>query len=205
MRIDVVIPTVTGREHLLDRAVRCLKTRSTHQVTIAVVKDRPGAGIAWNEGARALDGSRGDYLHLHSDDLQAWPGWDVAAIEAVERGFYPSCEIMHTPGVIFEWGRSQTPIPPWTRVESGVLPFMSWEMWDRIGPTLECHYYTDDFLSWRAEMEGFPNVYAPGYAFVHGEATAGRRWNGATQGEKMVRDKAIFDAAKEQWLREQHA
>lgn len=200
MRIDVVIPTVTGREHLLARAVHFLQLRSAHQIRIAVVKDKPGAGFAWNEGVHAFDGDRGDFLHLHGDDLQAWPGWDVAAVEAVERGCYPSCEIMDSPGHVLEWGRSQVPIPDWTPVPSGVLPFMSWQMWDLIGPTLECHYYTDDWLSWRAEAEGFPNVYRAGYAFVHGNAVNGRRWGGLTQGEKMVRDQAIFQAAQEAWL-----
>jgi len=100
-----------------------------------------------------------------------------------------------------EWGRSLAPIPDYTRVSSGVLPFMSWEMWRKIGPTIECHYFTDDYLSWRADLAGFPNVYRKGFGFVHGHAQHGRHWGGATIEQKMIADEPIFEAAKAAYLR----
>lgn len=69
--ISVVIPTVAGREHSLERCLAAY--RATADVELIVLADRQTCGVAWQEG---IEQATGDYLHLSADDLEPHPGWD---------------------------------------------------------------------------------------------------------------------------------
>ena len=54
--VDIVIPTVTTREALLERAIWSYEHHSVNPVRIHTVKDMPGSGFAWNAGAAWFQG-----------------------------------------------------------------------------------------------------------------------------------------------------
>lgn len=200
-RIDVVIPTIQGRESYLERCIESYKTNSVHPISITIVHDKPCVGSAWNTGAneafsRMLAGIDGNsvYLHLTNDDITACPGWDVAACQASENGWFPSPQLLMPDGTTQQWGRMLRPIPDGTQVDSTTVPFMSWGLWMKIGPCLDVHYYSDDWLSWRARQEGVPSVYVEGYKLAHHWAQHGRG-AGMTESDRMVHDEKIYRRA----------
>lgn len=179
--ITVVVPTIAGREDHYRRCVEAYETRSRHPLQIVTVADRPTCGIAWNEGAAQ---AAGDFLHFTADDLEPLAGWDDAAVAAVGAGMYPAARIDRPDGTTRWYGCNTTATDDGSPVRAGWVPFMTAAMWQRIGPSLDTHYGTDDWLSWRAAMEGFPNVYVSGFAFVHHHAMPGR---GAGMDERQRR------------------
>lgn len=177
--IDVIIPTVVGREASLDRCLVAYANNSVYEVRPFIIRDKPTCGIAWNVGADLADVNQpvispATYIHFSADDLEPLPGWDRAAVRAVEEGFYPAALVQLPDGRGQYWGDHQAAIPDRTPVNAGYVPFMSWPMWNKIGPSLNIHYGTDNWLSWKAERAGFKNVYVEGFAFKHHSEPAGR-------------------------------
>jgi hypothetical protein len=195
--IDVVIPTVTGREESLERCIEAYKTRTDSLVRLTIIKDRPTCGIAWNDGAELAGGQYkrlGDFLHFSADDLEPLEGWDVAALSAVYHGYQPSPKLLNPDGSIVYYGRLAVEPPDGTPVEFSTIPFMPWGLWPQVGPSLTAHYYTDNWLSFTADRAGFPSAYFSGYAFIHHHEMV-RRGAGMTQESRMTLDKAVFDEA----------
>ena len=74
--IDLIVPTVTGREATLERCLESYHRCTAKDVlTVIVIKDEETCGIAWKKGM-AL--SKAPYVHLNCDDLQirseTWAG-----------------------------------------------------------------------------------------------------------------------------------
>jgi GT2 family glycosyltransferase len=72
-------------------------------------------------------------------------------------------------------------------------------MWQRIGPSLDIYYCTDDWLSWRAAAEGYPNVFLADYAFVHHEAQEGRG-AGMTERQRRTADARAYEQARHDFI-----
>lgn len=195
--IDVVVPTVDGREQHLERCLESYRQNSVHQVRLHVVWNKPTCGVAWNEGAdlARLHTEKGQYLHFTADDLETLPGWDVAAIRASEAGHMPACKLLGPDGQVQYYGHRSTEPAEGDIVEFSSVPFMSWGLWEQIGPSLDCHYYTDNWLSWRAGRLGVAPAYYPGYAFIHHRALE-KRGAGMPEGDRMAHDSAIYEEAK---------
>jgi hypothetical protein len=203
--IAVVIPTIDGREHWLKRCKDAYDQNSTHGVIKYVIPNRPTCGQAWNDGWRMVDDfwiRKPDYIHLSADDLEPQPGWDEAAIEAVEAGALPCPLQTDADGTPWQWGRSTTPVPDWTPTTATTLPFLPWSLAEQILPGLDCHYYVDDYISWRARQLGWGDVYREGYRFIHHLAPEGRGAGMGSAEARMKHDLKIFEAAKEQWERD---
>lgn len=195
--IDVVIPTIAGREDCLARAVDAYESRSEHRVRIHVTHDHATCGLAWNAGVRAID-RRGDYLHLTADDIEPLPGWDMAAIAACRRGIYPAPRV-DLPGSVTElWGSSRKPLRDGEPTRASYVPFMPWATWDAIGPVLCTHYGSDDWLSWRANREGHPIQFVYDYALVHDKASVGRG-AGMPEPQRRRHDAAVLKQAMRQF------
>jgi GT2 family glycosyltransferase len=193
MNIDVVIPTITGRERYLRRAKQTYRRRSTHAIRLWVEYEHDCVGKAWNAGAEAaLADGWSQFLHLTNDDIEPQNGWDDAAISALNRGFLPSPRMVDHSSRTVEWGRSLSKIPNWTRVESTTIPFVPSEAWGKIGPSLPIHYYTDDWLSLKARLAGFPSVFCYDYVFLHTWATAGRG-AGTSMESRMIQDHLYYE------------
>lgn len=194
--ITVVVPTITGREDHYRRCVQAYQTRSRYPLQIITILDRPTCGIAWNEGAAQ---AIGDFLHFTADDLEPLDGWDTAAVEAVEAGVYPAARVDRPDGTTQWYGSETAPVADGAPVRAGWVPFLTAAMWQRIGPSLNTHYGTDDWLSWRAAQEGFPNIYVSGFTFVHYHAMPGR---GAGMDERQRRraDARALEEAQRAYL-----
>lgn len=194
--ITVVIPTIDGREEDYRRCVDAYTARSRHPLQIVTVTNRPTCGVAWNDGAAQ---ATGEYLHFTADDLEPLEGWDVAAVEAVESGVYPAARIDRPDGTTQWYGSERVPAVDGARVRAGWVPFMTAGMWQRIGPSLDIHYGTDDWLSWRAAGEGIPNIYTAGFAFVDHHAMPGRG-AGMTERQRRRLDALALEEAQRAYL-----
>lgn len=107
MNLLVCIPTITGREHHLEQAVRGYHDRTPDDVhvNISIVKDRPTCGIGWQacvdqallaaeQGASAAP----DYIHFSNDDIVVAHGWLDPLVETVrDEGWLP-CPRMEPAG-----------------------------------------------------------------------------------------------------------
>jgi hypothetical protein len=186
-----------------------------------VVTNRPTCGIAWQqgadhltsgahfgteaEGAQAVElrGGVPDYLHFTADDLEPLPGWATAAIDACNSGAIPAPLVYGPDGLQVQSAGGAgdgvlytTPPPPGEPVAWCAVPFMRTADWlgdwiGAIGPMVPLHYYTDDWFSYRAGLQGLPIRFTPGYAFRHYDAAPGRG-AGFTQAERAARDRADY-------------
>lgn len=178
--LAVVIPTIAGREDLLERTVAAYRANSAERLSLIVVRDRPTIGAAWNDGAvtaLATEGVR--WLHLSADDVEPHPGWDAACIAAANHGGYPSPRILNPDGSLHSCGSMGGGMllpecADGTPCGTSPFPFLPARYWHRVGPALDAHYYADDHLSWRARVQGFTPVVCRGYTLTHLEGTTGR-------------------------------
>lgn len=171
--IDVVIPTVTGRE---DSLVRCIESyeRNTASgvLNFIVVHDEPTCGLAWIKG---MEASKAPYVHLTADDLEVTsPTWAGVCMETVDAGELP-CPIVCRPDGSIEssGGDMNAPAcliselqPDSTPVDFTVLPFFSREQADAIG-MIGAHYMTDVYASHRGRQLGYETVVRDGYELIH--------------------------------------
>lgn len=186
--ITVVIPTVSGREADLARCIDAYMSRSAHTISIVTFLNFPTCAEGWNAGAAE---ATGDYLHFSADDLEPHEGWDLAAIEATERGALPAPRIVNQHGRLDSCGLHGVEMEDWARVPMSVIPFMPHELWKQIGPVPPIHYFSDNFISWRAARVGWPTAVRRGFAFTHHWAQPGR---GAGMGyeQRMRHDQGVF-------------
>lgn len=188
MKITVVVPTVTGREVDLARCLDAYLSRSVHDVELLTFKDLATCADGWNAGAAK---ATGDYLHFSADDLEPHEGWDVAAIEACDAGFLPAPRIVNSAGTLDYCGVHSVEMEDWARVQMSVIPFMPVGLWPRIGPVPSIHYYSDNFISWRAGLVGWPTVVRRSFAFTHYWAKPGRG-AGMTYEQRLAHDRDAF-------------
>lgn len=194
MIVSVIVPTVSGREEHYARCIAAYERTEGDRIELITVRDRPTCGLAWNEGVAQ---ATGDYIHFTADDLEPHDGWLDPALEAVERGYLPAPRIVRREGgrdYCDYCGVHGLELPDKAIVDMSVIPFMSRKMWDEIGPSLEVHYFSDNWLSWRAEKAGYLTVVRRQFAFTHHWAQP-KRGAGMTMAERMAHDRKIFDAA----------
>lgn len=195
--IAVVLPTIAGREALLERTIRAYRQHTDDEVAVIVIRDRPTIGAAWNDGAQAaVYQTDAYYLHLSADDVEPHPGWDTAAIGAVDRGVYPSPRILNADGSLHSCGTmgGGMLLPECgdgTPCASSPFPFMRTDDWPHVGPSIDAHYYADDYLGWAARRAGMDVEVVRGFALTHLEGTVGR----AGSVQRSARDRQAFLAA----------
>lgn len=190
--ISVVIPTVDGREDHYERCYAAYSERTPWSLEILTVRNENSCGNAWQKGAEV---ATGQFLHFTADDLEPLEGWSEIAIGAAERGELPAPRMLQPDGSLYgayPWGNPADGTP----VTMSVVPFFERELWSKIGPMLpDHHYYTDNFVSWRAERAGLKITYqGSSYAFIHHWAQA-KRGAGMPSGDRMTHDEAIWRAA----------
>lgn len=188
--ITVVVPTIAGREDHYKRCVDAYAARSVYRLQLVTVRDLPTCGEAWNVGAEQAEG---DFLHFSADDLEPHEGWDVAAVEAVGNGHLPAPRILNPGRSVDYCGEHGLDLPDGTVVGMSVIPFMSRAMWDAIGPVLPIHYYSDNWISYRAGLAGFKTVVYRRFEFTHHWAQPGRG-AGMSYSQRMAFDRARYVA-----------
>jgi GT2 family glycosyltransferase len=175
--LSAVIPTIDGREGLLEQTIASLAETANVEVELLVVRNAPTIGEAWNEGVSQATGS---HLWLGADDVTFVPGWVDAAVDGRSGGGYPCPRILRPDGSIEACGTMGQGGLIETEVEDGFpcvsspFPFMWRRDWETIGPALPIHYYCDDYLGFRARVAGLWVHVARDYTLIHHEGTAGR-------------------------------
>lgn len=169
--ISVIIPTIAGREHHLERCLDAYQRNTARPFEVIVVSDRPTCGIAWNDG---LADARGDYLHLSADDLEPHPGWDDAAVACVERGQLPCPRIVNADGTLQSCGDRAKEAATGSMCDVARVPFFPRLLLDAVFPIIATHYMTDYWVTARAERAGWPTVVVREMCFTHHLAAEGR-------------------------------
>lgn len=169
--VGVVVPTLRGREVVLEQALDALSASVTsgYELTVTVPLGYASCGEAWNEGRQDVDG---DYLYFMSDDVVLHPGWLEKCVEAADAGYMPAARQVLQDGTLegcgsMGFGRFLPECDDWTPVRQTGLPFIRAEWWDVVGPFLPIHYACDDDWTWRALLHGVPCAYREGYSFTH--------------------------------------
>lgn len=191
--ISIVIPTIAGREAHFERCLAAYEDRSASSIQIIVERDHPAVGPAWNAGAAR---ATGEYLHLTADDLEPHEGWDVAAIAAVEAGYLPAPRVTNQLGRLDSCGLHGVEMENGAHVPMSVVPFLPMTLWGEVGPVLPIHYFTDNWISWRAARAGWSTRVRRDFAFTHHWAEHGRG-AGMTYEQRMAHDQAVYLAAVE--------
>lgn len=189
--ISIVVPTIRGREEHLERCLAAYEANTSEKFELIIEHDHPACGPGWNAGAER---ATGDIIHFTADDLEPHEGWDVAALEALARGALPAPRLVNQHGLLDSCGLHGVEMEDWAPVPMSVVPFMTRDQWQAIGPVLPIHYFTDNWISWRAARAGWPTVVRRGFAFTHWWAEVGRG-AGMTYQERMRSDQAAYLAA----------
>jgi hypothetical protein len=168
--LSVVIPTLSGREDSLARAIASYReTLDGVPHEIIVEKDRPSWPAACNAGYRK---AKGDVLHFTADDLEALPGWWVEVLPwLAEHDELPAPRVLNSDG---SWDNAvdgeDGGTPHFTRI-----PLMTRSQYERIGPWPEFNYVADVWLSEKGRTVGIETRMFHSYAFVHHWEQVGRR------------------------------
>lgn len=171
--LTIVIPTIKGREERLERAECLFHEMTTVPHETITLLDYPSCGLAWQEGGER---AKGDYVYMAADDAEPKSvGWELPAIAACDRGVLPAGRVYYPDGRIQSCGEHWEMLDAdgeetrFTRV-----PFMSRAQWEIAQPMLPCHYFTDDWVSWKCAQAGIPSVITYGFDIVHHLAPEGR-------------------------------
>ena len=173
--IDLVVPTIPGREESLDR---CLE--SFHGVNRIVIRDEKTCGAGWTQGIRR---SSGEYLVLCCDDVEAHPDLDLdACVEAVEQGYLPAPIVYRPDGSLESAGGDMSAPrcllseiqPDWTPVDFTPLPFVSREQIKKIR-MIPSHMMCDVWVSHRGRTLGYETVLRHPFRLIHHHEMTGRK------------------------------
>lgn len=191
--IDLIVPTVEGREESLDRCVA-----SFLDTNPIIVRNQPTCGLAWIEGIRR---SSADYLILCADDIEAIDPAYETCIETIDTGFLP-CPVIHRPNGSVESAGGDMNAPAcllsdtqadWTPVDFVPLPFVSREQIKRIR-MIESHYMTDVWVSHRGRQLGYETVLRTSWTLTHHHEMTGRKQ--PTPEDRHIYSEAMRKAAE---------
>jgi glycosyltransferase involved in cell wall biosynthesis len=174
--ISVVVPTIPGREALFEQTVEAFEATTTCELEFIVPRGHATCGEAWNAGA---DKATGEYLMLAADDMEPHPGWSETAMLAADNGVYPAPWIVNADGSTECCGTLGSGLLLNDNARDGLpvcnspVPFMRWDYWPEIGPSIPAHCYSDDYLAYRARLAGLSVEVRRGYRFTHLDGQVG--------------------------------
>lgn len=180
--ITVVIPTISGREESLARAVKSYEDTTVGvDCEIIVVKDEPTWPAACNKG---YEQSKGDILHFTADDLEPLPDWHLDVLAWLEfHDELPAGKVLNysASGAFDNHADGADGDLVWfTR-----LPILRRDQWERIGAWPNLYHYADIWLSEKARSLGIETRMFYSYAFVHHWSQIGRQEYTDAEWEKL--------------------
>jgi hypothetical protein len=203
--ITWIVPTVSGREALLEKALVYPAARD--DVEVLTYLDRPTCGEAWAEGAAVASG---DYIYFAADDIEAQPGFIEESIETIDEGYLPAATVLEADGTLQSCGGIGTGVcaadcPDWAIAEWSPTPFIKADWWtDHLAPHADMiaslHYSSDVLVSYLLKRAGIVPAVRRTASIIHHNALPGRG-AGMTQNERTHRDYVAFYAYMEQVLR----
>jgi hypothetical protein len=177
-QVDLIVPTIEGRESSLVRCVDSFKAR-TDDLGVIVVPDSKTCGWGWKQGLAA---SQAPYVALVADDLECISDtWAQVCMEMADEGLL-ACPRVWTPDRAIEsQGGDMNAlghiIPRYRKDRSPTdfttVPFMSREQAEAIG-MLDVQYSCDVWVSYRGRQLGYETVLVHGYDLVHHQEQVGR-------------------------------
>ena len=174
--ISAVIPTIPGREDLLEQTIASLEQTTPDTLELIIPRGHRTCGEAWNAGAPR---ATGDYVLLTADDMTAHDGWAAAAAAAADDGVYPAPWILRVDGsteccgtlgsglLLTEDARDGLPVC------NSPVPFLRRDLWEQVGPAIPAHCYSDDYLAYRARLAGLRVEVRREYRFTHLDGQVG--------------------------------
>lgn len=170
MMLSVIVPTISGREESLARAVASYEaTLEGVEHEIIVVKDESSWPRACNVGYIK---SQGDVIHWTADDLEALPGWynDIPAFLENDELPAPAVYDYRADGHFSNAEDGPDGAKTWfTRI-----PLCRRDQAERIGLWPEIIYFADIWFSEKAREIGIETRLLYSYAFVHHWSGVGR-------------------------------
>lgn len=164
--LSVVVPTISGREDSLARAIASYRDEADE---IIVVENEPTWPSACNRG---YERAKGDIIHFSADDLEALPGWFSEVRGVLDADELPAPKVLNH-SADGEWDNrydgADGALTHFTRI-----PIMTRDQYERIGPWPELQYVADVWVSERARTLGIQTRMVHSYAFVHHWSQVGR-------------------------------
>lgn len=192
--ISVVIATIDGREDHLSRCIRAFEDTAAgqYEMDLVIERNRPTCGWGWQKGAERIS-PRGEYVALICDDLEPQPGWAPPAMAALQHGVLPAPRVLngHTgaPEFFPQWGIEWEDGTP---AGMSCIPFITRELWDdHVQPMLTCHYFTDNWVTYRCAKAGFRPLVVRPYLFKHYWA-GHKRGAGMDYDQRLRHDQSVF-------------
>lgn len=168
--ISVVIPTIDGREHWLERAQASIAD-TTPSYEFLVYRNLPTCGAGWNVG---IIEAKGEYILLFADDLEAHPGWWEAGIDSLDVNVIPCPRILNPDGTLQSCGTFSEEADDGTPSVVARVPFLTRHMAQTMHPIFENHYMGDHWITWRGKLLGWPTLVNRSMVFTHHFAMEGR-------------------------------
>lgn len=194
--VDLVIPTITGREASLDRCVASFEA-SGAAVTVILVKDEPTCGEGWMKG---LERATAPHVALVADDLElrAGGGWLERCRAVTDEGLLPCPRVWTPGGAIESQGGDMSAVGHTLRrhrknrapVDFTTVPFMSRAQATAIG-MIPTQYCCDTWVSYRGRQLGWETVLCHGWDLVHHHEMVGRG-AGMTQADRDFADTEVM-------------
>ena len=194
--IGIVLPTIKGREHLLEQSVDAWQEQEVenHDVAIYIVHDKSSIGMGWQAGAEYALKDGAEFLCLTGDDLIPHEGALAAGIHEAMMNMLPSPLIFEHGKVLscgsLGGGMHLPRIRDHAPCATSQIPLFHASMWEVVGPIPDIHYYASDYVSWmlRDTFKRRLCWTSVKYAFDHLEGTVGRARHVARSGQ----DRATF-------------
>lgn len=193
MGIDLIVPTIQGREASLERCIESFKRLTVScDLNPIVVPDSKTCGWGWKQGIVA---SRAPYIALVADDIECISDdWADICVSTVDKGFLPCPRVYRPDGTIESQGGDMHAYghilarhtKDGTEVDFTTVPFCSRAQIDAIG-SIDTQYACDTWISYRGRQLGFETVLRHGYDLIHYQEQAGRG-AGMDQNERDAMD-----------------
>lgn len=200
--IDCIIPTIAGREDSLERLLDSLARTTQTSYEPIIVRDSVTCGWGWKTG---LERSQAGYIALLCDDQEfVAKGWDRVCMDTVDEGFLPCPRVVLPDGRFESQGGDMNAMHHLSRsskkdrtpVDYTVVPFLSRDQLDAIGPIPITQYAGDVFVSYRGRQVGFETILRHGYDIRHWQESVGRG-AGMSQADRDREDcETVFEELK---------
>lgn len=168
--ISVVVPTIDGREHWLEKAQESIEL-TTKRFEFLVYRNLPTCGAAWNVG---IIEAKGDHILLFADDLEAHDGWWQAGVESLSHNVIPCPRIINPDGTLQSCGTFDSEADDGTPSVVARVPFLTRHMAETMHPIFENHYMGDHWITWKGQQLGWPTLVNRSMVFTHHFAMEGR-------------------------------
>lgn len=172
--ISIICPTITGREHYLERCRASYCETTQEESEFIILHDFPSCNAAWNEGIRQ---ATGDYIHLTADDIEAHPRWAEIALEWTDKSYLPCPRVLNPDGSLQSCGPDAYEHPTGWSSDVARVPFFPRILLSVIYPILDSHFMGDYWVTHQANKLGWPTVVVREWVFTHHLAMEGRLYS----------------------------